>query len=121
MEFEKVLGTVVDCRRLAGTLLPVQQRVAFLQDKVQVVFLEPGELASVTVLVDEGHTVEVFLQKWDWLHICKLPVLVFVLPAFLAYQFFRCTYLAHVLFSRQFRYGKFAPSQHKVIDTCRLV
>lgn len=33
-EFEKILGTVVHGGRLAGALLPVQQRVAFLQNQV---------------------------------------------------------------------------------------
>ena len=84
-------------------------------------FLERGELAGITVLVDEGGAVEIFGQMLVGLHVGKLPVLDFILPAFLAYQLFRRTYLAHVLFSRQFRYGKSGPSQHKVIDACCLV
>ena len=40
MELEQVFGAVIDGGCLAGALLPVQQSVAFLQDKVQVVFLK---------------------------------------------------------------------------------
>ena len=106
---------------LARALLPVQQRVAFLQDEVQVVFLERGELTYVTVLVDEGRAVKVFFQPVIFLHLRELPVLHFILSPLAPYQFLRRTDLAHVLFCRHFRHGQFGTLQHEVVDTCRLV
>ena len=106
---------------LARALLPVQQRVAFLQDEVLVVFLERGELTYVTVLVDKGHAVKVFGQPCVGLHVGKLLVLDFVLPAFSADQFFCRTDLAHILLCREFRHGQYCASQHEVVDACRLM
>ncbi len=87
-EFEQVFGPMIHGGCLARTLLPVQQRVAFLQDEVQVVFLERGKLADLTVLVDEctcGPGIPSGLASSS--HFRKLPVLHFVLPPFASYQF----------------------------------
>ena len=83
--------------------------------------LERGELASVSVLVDEGRAVEVFGQVRVGLHVGKRPVLDFVLPALLAYQLFCRTYLPHILLCRKFRHGQYGTFQDKVVDACRLV
>ena len=106
---------------LARALLPVQQRVAFLQDKVQVVFLERGKLAGLAVLVDECTPVQVFFQPVIFFHFREQPVLHFVLSPLASDQFLRRTDLTHVLFCRHFRYGQFSTFQHEVVDTCRLV
>ena len=89
---------VIDRRCLARSLLPVKQRVAFLQNEVQVVLLECGELAYVTVLVDECHPVKVFRQLGVRLHVGKLPVLGFILPAFPTDQLLCHMDFTHVLF-----------------------
>ena len=106
---------------LARALLPVQQRVAFLQDKVQVVFLERGKLAGLAVLVDECTPVQVFFQPVIFFHFREQLVLHFVLSPLASDQFLRRTDLTHVLFCRHFRYGQFSTFQHEVVDTCRLV
>ena len=106
---------------LARALLPVQQRVAFLQDKVQVVFLERGKLAGLAVLVDECTPVQVFFQPVIFFHFREQPVLHFVLSPLASDQFLRRTDLMHVLFCRHFRHGQFSTFQHEVVDTCRLV
>ena len=106
---------------LARALLLVQQRVAFLQDKVQVVFLERGKLAGLAVLVDECTPVQVFFQPVIFFHFREQPVLHFVLSPLASDQFLRRTDLTHVLFCRHFRYGQFSTFQHEVVDTCRLV
>ena len=120
-EFEQVPGTVVHGGCLARALLPVQQRIAFLQDKVQVVFLERGEPAYVTVLVDEGRMVKVIDQPCVRLHVCKLPVLDFIPPAFFADQFLRRADFTHVLLCRELKSGQFGTAQHEIVDACRLV
>ena len=106
---------------LARALLPVQQRVAFLQDKVQVVFLERGKLAGLAVLVDECTPVQVFFQPVIFFHFREQPVLHFVLSPLASDQFLRRTDLTHVLFCRHFRHGQFGTFQHEVVDTRRLV
>ena len=106
---------------LARALLPVQQRVAFLQDKVQVVFLERGKLAGLAVLVDECTPVQVFFQPVIFFHFREQPVLHFVLSPLASDQFLRRTDLTHVLFCRHFRHGQFSTFQHEVVDTRRLV
>ena len=112
---------MIDRRRLAGALLPVQQRVVFLQDKVQVILLEFGKLAYLAILIDECRPIKVFRQSGVRLHIGKLTVLDFILSALSADKFLGCTDLTHIFLRHNFRYGQFGTPQHKVVEACRLV
>ncbi len=86
VEFQKILRPLINCRCLAGSLLPVEQGVPFLQHEVQVVLLQVGELAHIHVLVHEGCPVKVFGQSRQRFHALECPALKIISVPLFAYQ-----------------------------------
>ena len=120
-EFKQVFGPVVCGGGLAGTLLPVKKGVPLLQDKIEVMFLQVGELAGFVVLIDECRVVQILRRFGVGLHIGKFPVLYVILPLFTCDEFASGFQLSDVGFGKKFRFRQCCPLQYQAVDAGRLV